>query len=206
MLLRRLRRFARTGAADELDLEDTIEATANNAGLLEIRVRPERHNAVKVILLFDIGGSMDAYDRLCEQLFSGARSEFKHMKTLYFHNFIYESLWRTNELKEGELIPTMDVIHKYGPDYKVIIVGDAAMGTHEILRVGASVDFDNIEPGAAWLKRLTDFYEKVVWLNPEPQKHWKYSSSTTLVQELMEDRMYSLTPKGIEKAIRYLSR
>jgi uncharacterized protein with von Willebrand factor type A (vWA) domain len=205
MALRRLRRFARTGAEQELDMNATIRATAHNGGLLDIKMMAERHNSVKVLLLFDIGGSMDAHVRTCEELFSAARAEFKHMEYFYFHNFIYETLWRNNKMNHTEVIPTFDLLHKYGSDYKVIFIGDAAMGTQEILRSGGSVDLDNAEPGANWLKRVTDTFDKVVWLNPEPEGYWKYSQSTGLIQNLMDKRMYPLTLKGLEQAMSYLA-
>ena len=204
--LRRLRRFARSGTNEEFDLHETIRATAKDAGLLNIKMRPERHNSVKILLLFDIGGSMDAHTRTCEQLFSAARSEFKYMEYFYFHNFIYDSLWQNHDMKHAELISTFDLLHKYASDYKVIIVGDAAIGTHEITRPGGSVDFPNSEPGANWLNRFTDQYDKVVWLNPEPSTYWHYSESTRMIQKLMHERMYPMTPNGIEKAMICLSR
>lgn len=204
MALRRLRQFARTGAEEELDLPATIRSTAHQGGLLDIKMLPQRHNSVKVLLFFDIGGSMDAYVRTCEELFSAARSEFKHMEYFYFHNFIYDRLWTTNKLNQSQIINTFDVLHKYGRDYKVIFVGDAAIGTQEILRDGGSVDFPDSDAGANWLKRVTDTYPKVVWLNPEPENFWQYSESTRIIKDLMEDRMYPLTLGGIEKAMAYL--
>jgi uncharacterized protein len=204
--MRRLRRFARSGANEEFDLDETIRATAKDAGILNIKMRPERHNSVKILLLFDIGGSMDAHTKTCEELFSAARSEFKYMEYFYFHNFIYDSLWQNHEMKHGELISTFDLLHKYASDYKVIIVGDAAIGTHEITRPGGSVDFPDSEPGAMWLKRITDQYDNVVWLNPEPDAYWHYSESTRIIRELMHKHMYPMTPNGIEKAMVYMSR
>ncbi|GHA10806.1 VWA domain-containing protein [Arenicella chitinivorans] len=206
MALRRLRKFARTGAQDELDLDDTIRSTAHNAGLLDIKMVPERHNSVKVLLLFDVGGSMDPYVRTCEELFSAARVEFKHMEYYYFHNFIYDGLWQNSALRYDEVTPTHDVLRKYGSDYKVIFVGDAAMATYEITHSGGSIDFMNREPGSNWLKRFTDTYDKAVWLNPTPEAYWEHTHSTQIIRKLMEDRMYPLTLKGMEEAMAYLSR
>ena len=206
MALRRLRKFARTGADDELDLDDTIKSTAHNGGLLDIKMIPERHNSVKVLLLFDVGGSMDPYVKTCEELFSAARIEFKHMEYFYFHNFIYDGLWQNNGLRYDEVMPTHDVLRKYGDDYKVIFVGDAAMATYEITHSGGSIDFMNREPGSNWLKRFTDIYDKAVWLNPTPKEYWQHTQSTKIIQDLMEDRMYPLTLKGMEEAMAYLSR
>ncbi|HAY47015.1 MAG TPA: hypothetical protein DCY55_12155 [Gammaproteobacteria bacterium] len=206
MAMRRLRRFARSGANEELDLDGTIQATAKDAGLLNIKMRPERHNSVKILLLFDIGGSMDAHTKTCEELFSAARSEFKYMEYFYFHNFIYDFLWQNHDMNQGELISTFDLLRKYASDYKVIIVGDAAIGTHEITRPGGSVDFPDSEPGATWLKRITAQYDNVVWLNPEPYAYWHYSESTRMIRALMHEQMYPMTPNGIENAMIYMSR
>ena len=206
MALRRLRKFARTGAQDELDLDNTIRSTAHNAGLLDIKMVPERHNAVKVLILFDVGGSMDPYVQTCEELFSAAKVEFKHMEYFYFHNFIYDGLWQNNRLYYDEVIPTHDVLRKYGSDYKVIFVGDAAMATYEITHAGGSIDFMNREPGANWLQHFTNTYDKTVWLNPTPQEYWQHTQSTRIIQDLMDDQMYPLTLKGMEDAMTYLSR
>lgn len=206
MALRRLRKFARTGADEELDLNDTIRSTAHNAGLLDIKMVPERHNSVKVLLLFDVGGSMDPYVRTCEELFSAARIEFKHMEYFYFHNFIYDGVWQNSALRYDEVTPTHDVLRKYGSDYKVIFVGDAAMATYEITHAGGSIDFGNHEPGANWLKRFSDTYDKMVWLNPTPKQFWQQTHSTRIIQDLMEDRMYPLSLKGMEEAMAYLSK
>ncbi|MFT5571991.1 MAG: hypothetical protein ACI9FR_000912 [Cryomorphaceae bacterium] len=206
MALRRLRKFARTGADEELDLDDTIKSTAHNAGLLDIKMVPERRNSVKVLLLFDVGGSMDPYVRTCEELFSAARIEFKHMEYFYFHNFIYDGLWQNSELRYDEVIATHDVLRKYGSDYKVIIVGDAAMATYEITHSGGSIDFMNREPGSNWLKRFTETYDKTVWLNPTPKDYWQHTHSTKIIQELMQEHMYPLTLKGMEEAMAHLSR
>lgn len=206
MALRRLRKFARTGAEEELDLDDTIQSTAHNGGMLDIKMVPERHNSVKVLILFDVGGSMDPYVRTCEELFSAARLEFKHMEYYYFHNFIYDGLWRNNEMRYEEVIPTHDLLRKYSRDYKIILVGDAAMATYEITHSGGSIDFINSEPGANWLNRITDTFDKVAWLNPTPQEYWKHTHSTKIIQDLMDQRMYPLTLKGMEKAMTYLSK
>jgi len=206
MALRRLRKFARTGAEDELDLDDTIHSTAHNGGLLDIKMVPERHNSVKVLLLFDVGGSMDPYVKTCEELFSAARVEFKHMEYFYFHNFIYDGLWQNSSLRYDEVTATHDVLRKYGSDYKVIFVGDAAMATYEITHSGGSIDFINQEPGSNWLRRFTETYDKAVWLNPTPKEYWQHTHSTKIIQDLMEDRMYPLTLKGMEEAMAYLSK
>jgi uncharacterized protein with von Willebrand factor type A (vWA) domain len=202
--LRRLRKFAREGAADQLDLEDTIDKTARNAGLLDIRMVPERHNAVKVLLCLDIGGSMDDHVRVCEELFSASRSEFKHLEYFYFHNFIYESLWKDNRRRHTERIPTLDITHKYGADYKLVFVGDATMSPYEIVYAGGSVEHWNEEPGAVWIKRLLNTYPKAIWLNPEPQHRWDYTPSVKLTRELMGDRMYPLTIAGLDEGMKAL--
>ncbi|MEQ9396779.1 vWA domain-containing protein [Haliea sp.] len=204
--LRRLRKFARTGAADELDLDDTIRSTARNAGLLDIKMVPERHNAVKVLLFFDVGGSMDPHVRVCEELFSAARTEFKHMEYFYFHNFIYESVWRNNVRRHNERLPLLDVMHKYSHDYKVIFVGDAAMSPYEIAQPGGSVEHWNEEAGEVWMRRLKQTYEKVIWINPVPQEEWEYTQSTAMTHKLLEGHMYPLTLRGLEEAMGYLSK
>ena len=206
MALRRLRKFARTGAEDELDLDDTIKSTAHNGGLLDIKMVPERHNSVKVLLLFDVGGSMDPYVKTCEELFSAARVEFKLMEYFYFHNFIYDALWQNSDMRYDEITPTHDVLRKYGNDYKIIFVGDAAMATYEITHSGGSIDFMNQEPGVNWLRRFTENYDKAVWLNPTPKEYWEHTHSTRIIQELMDQQMYPLTLKGMEEAMAYLSR
>jgi uncharacterized protein with von Willebrand factor type A (vWA) domain len=202
--LRRLRKFAREGAADQLDLDDTIDKTARNAGLLDIRMVPERNNAIKVLLCLDIGGSMDDHIHVCEEMFSAARSEFKHLEYFYFHNFIYEAMWKDNRRRHAEKTPTLDITHKYGSDYKLIFVGDATMSPYEIAYAGGSVEHWNEEPGAVWIKRLLNTYPKAVWLNPEPRERWSYTPSTKMVRELMDDRMYPLTIAGLDEAIREL--
>ncbi|RZU46929.1 hypothetical protein EV700_1315 [Fluviicoccus keumensis] len=204
--LRRLRRFARQGAAEELDIDDTIRSTAHNAGLLDIKMVPERRNRVKVLIFFDIGGSMDPYVKVCEALFSAARTEFKHLHYYYFHNFIYESVWQDNNRRWSERMPLWDVMHKYGPDYRVIFVGDATMSPYEIMSPGGSVEHFNEEAGAVWMQRLTQHFQKVVWLNPEPEKSWSMTQSVQIAKKLLEDRMYPLTLQGIEAATKYLSK
>ncbi len=204
--LRRLRKFARTGAADELDLDDTIGSTARNAGLLDIKMVPEKHNAVKVLLFFDVGGSMDPFIRTCEELFSAARSEFKHLQYYYFHNYIYESVWDNNIRRHNERISTLDIMHKYSSDYKVIFVGDASMSPYEILQPGGSVEHWNDEAGEVWMERIKSTYEKVAWLNPVPQDEWGWTQSTDLTYRQLEGHMYPLTLAGLEKAMAYLAK
>ncbi len=203
--LRRLRRFAREGAADELDLDGTIDGTARK-GWLDIRMRPERHNAVKLLLFLDVGGSMDPFVTLCEELFSAATSEFKNLEFFYFHNCPYESVWKDNRRRFSERTPTWDVLHKYGHDWKLIFVGDAAMSPYEITHPGGSVEHFNEEAGAVWLKRMANTYPSAVWLNPTPERYWGYSASTGIVRELMQERMYPLTLEGLDDAMRTLSR
>jgi uncharacterized protein with von Willebrand factor type A (vWA) domain len=202
--LRRLRRFAREGAADELDLPDTIESTARNAGLLDIKMVPERHNAVKVLLFLDVGGSMDDHVRVCEELFSAARGEFKHLEYFYFHNCVYEGVWKDNARRHAARTPLMDVLHKYSADYKLILVGDATMSPYEIHYPGGSVEHWNEEAGSVWMQRLLDTYSKAIWLNPEPQQRWEYTPSIRMMSELMEERMYPLTVSGLEQGMRSL--
>ena len=202
--LRRLRRFAREGAADELDLDATIDNTARNAGFLDIRMVPERHNAVKVLLCLDVGGSMDDHVRVCEELFSAARSEFKHLEYFYFHNFVYETMWKDNRRRHTEKTPTRDVLRTYGTDYKLVFVGDATMSPYEIVYAGGSVEHWNEEAGAVWMQRLLRTYPKAIWLNPEPQERWAYTPSIKLIRELVDDRMYPLTIAGLDEGIRAL--
>jgi uncharacterized protein with von Willebrand factor type A (vWA) domain len=204
--LRRLRRFARVGAPEELDLDTTIRNTANNAGWLDLHMRPERHNAARVLLFLDVGGSMEEHIRLCEQLFSAARTEFKHLEYFYFHNCLYEFVWKDNRRRHSERIRTLDVTHKYAHDYKVIFVGDAAMSPYEILRPGGSIEHFNDEPGAVWIRHLLDVYPKAVWLNPEPEDFWPRRQSIAIIRNLMRDHMYPLTLDGLERAMRYLSK
>jgi uncharacterized protein len=204
--LRRLRRFAREGAAEELDLDDTIRSTARNAGWLDIKLVPERHNAVKVLLLMDIGGSMDGHVRTCEELFSAARAEFKHLEFFYFHNCPYEALWRDAWRRQVEKTPTMQVLHTYDASYKLIFVGDASMSPYEIVQPGGSVEHWNEEAGEAWMRRLLVTYPKSVWLNPVPERYWEGTPSIHLVHELMEGRMFPLTLDGLDRAMRRLTR
>lgn len=204
LALRRLRKFAREGAADQLDIDSTIDKTARNAGFLDLQMVPERHNAVKVLLCLDIGGSMDDHVRVCEELFSASRSEFKHLEYFYFHNFVYESLWKDNRRRHDERIPTLDITHKYASDYKLVFVGDATMSPYEIAYPGGSVEHWNDEPGAVWIKRLLDTYPKAVWLNPEPESRWSFTPSIAMTKELMSDRMFPLTVAGLDSAMRKL--
>ncbi len=201
MALRRLRKFARQGSAEELDLEATIEGTAKNAGLLDIHMVAERHNAVKVLLFFDVGGSMNDHVKICEELFSAARNEFHHLEYHYFHNFIYESVWKNNQRRYTERTSTVDLINTYGRDHKLIFVGDATMSPYEILYPGGSIEHWNEQAGAVWVNRLLEHFPGAVWLNPEPQRRWAHTSSIQLTQELLKDRMYPLTVNGIETAM-----
>jgi uncharacterized protein with von Willebrand factor type A (vWA) domain len=203
--LRRLRKFARQGAADQFDIDGTIHSTARNAGILDIRMVPERHNAVKVLLFLDVGGSMDDHVRICEELFSATRSEFKHLEYFYFHNFVYESVWKDNRRRHAERIPTLEVMRTYGADYKLIFVGDATMSPYEILQPGGSIEHWNDEPGAAWVRRLLASYPRHAWLNPEPEERWDWTPSVKITRELVDERMYPLTIKGLDQAMRALS-
>lgn len=203
--LKRLRNFARTGAAEELDLDHTIKATAHK-GMLDIKMRPERHNAVKVLLFFDIGGSMDDHIRVCEELFSAARSEFKVMEHFYFHNCLYEYVWKENHRRYTERIDTFDVLHKYPSDYKIIFVGDASMSPYEIAYPGGSVEHWNDEAGATWVQRMTHQYSSVVWLNPVREAHWQYTHSIRMMQELMNGRMFPMTVEGLTESMKELAR
>jgi uncharacterized protein with von Willebrand factor type A (vWA) domain len=206
MALRRLRRFARQGAAEELDLDGTIDATARNAGWLDLKLRPERRNAVKVLLLLDVGGSMDDHIRLCEELFSAARSEFKHLEYFYFHNFIYETLWKDNRRRHGERTATFDVLRSFNADYRVIFVGDAAMSPYEIMQPGGSVEHWNPEAGAEWLQRFTAHFPQLVWLNPTPEQQWDWTPSIRMTQQLVGERMFPTTLEGLDRAIAALRR
>jgi len=205
LALRRLRRFAREGAAEELDLDDTIRSTARNAGWLDIKMVPERHNAVKVLLFLDVGGSMDDHVRVCEELFSATRTEFKHLEHFYFHNFLYEAVWKDNRRRHSEKISVWDLMHTYAHDYKLILVGDATMSPYEIAYPGGSVEHNNEEPGTVWLKRLLDVYGHAIWLNPQPEERWSYYDSIGMVQELMDRRMFPLTLSGLEAGMRELA-
>lgn len=204
--LRRLRRFARQGAALELDLDDTIRKTARNAGYLDIRMIPERHNNVKVLMLLDVGGSMDDHISRVEELFSAASSEFRNLEVYYFHNCPYEYLWKSNRRRQMERFETWDILRKFNADWRLIMVGDASMSPYEILQPGGSVEHYNKEPGAEWLKRMIQAWPKAVWLNPEPQASWQYRQSTTLIRNIMQDKMYPVTVSGIEQAMRLLSK
>ena len=203
--LRRLRRFAREGAAEELDLDGTIDGTARR-GFLDIHMRPERRNAVKLLLFLDVGGSMDPHIKLCEELFSAATAEFKHLEFFYFHNCVYEGVWKDNRRRFQERTPTWDVLHKFGHDYKLVLVGDAAMSPYEVTYPGGSVEHMNEEAGAVWLQRLTNVYSSAVWLNPSSEQHWMHSQSTRLIRELMDNRMFPLTLSGLDDAMRSLAR
>lgn len=203
--LRRLRRFAREGAADELDIDATIAGTARQ-GWLDVRMRPERHNAVKLLLFLDVGGSMDPHIKLCEELFSAATSEFKNLEFFYFHNCVYEGVWKDNSRRSSERTPTWEILHKYGHDYKLVFVGDASMSAYEISHSGGSVEHFNEEPGAVWMQRLVNTYPAAVWLNVLPEAHWTYTQSVQILRGLMNDRMYPLTLAGIDEAMRELSR
>lgn len=206
MALRRLRRFAREGAESELDLEDTIASTARNAGLLDIRMVPERHNAVKVLMLLDVGGSMDDHIARVEELFSAARSEFRNLEVFYFHNCPYETLWRNNARRHAERLETWDILRRFNEDWRLIIVGDATMSPYEILQPGGSVEHYNKEPGAVWMQRLLQAWPKAVWLNPEPQAYWQYRQSIAILRDIMHERMFPITMDGIERAMRLLSK
>ena len=206
MALRRLRRLARSGGAEELDIHDTIQATADKGGLLDIRMMPERRNRVKVLLFFDIGGSMDPHIRICEELFSAARTEFKNMEFYYFHNFIYEGIWSDNQRRWEERTSTWDVIHTFPSDYRVIFVGDASMSPMEISSPGGSVEHYNEEAGTVWMQRLLNHFSKVIWLNPEQEEQWRNVASIRHVNALVNNHMYPLTLKGIESGMKYLSR
>ena len=204
--LRRLRKFAREGAPDELDLDGTIEATARNAGYLDLKMRPERHNTVKVLLFLDAGGSMYSHVRVVEELFSATKTEFKHLEYFYFHNCVYESLWRNNVRRHNERTPTWEVLRTYPHDYKVIFVGDASMGPYEITEPGGSIEHNNPEAGAVWLQRFTETYPHTIWLNPEPEPSWQYRHSIRLIQQLLENRMYPLTLGGLERGMKELAK
>jgi len=204
--LRRLRKFAREGSADELDLDDTIRSTAANAGWLDIKMVPERHNNVKVLLLMDVGGTMDEHVARVEEMFSAAKAEFKHMEFYYFHNCVYDFMWKNNRRRFAEKFDTWDIIRKYNKDYKLIFIGDATMSPYEILQPGGSVEYNNEEAGAEWLQRLTHAFPKFAWINPEPLGVWQYRQSISVIQQLLSNRMYPLTIKGLEEAMRAMSK
>jgi len=204
--LRRLRRFAREGAENEFDLDNTIRSTAANAGYLDIKMRPERHNHVKLLLLMDVGGTMDEHVSRVEELFSAVKGEFKHLEFFYFHNCVYDFLWKNNRRRFAEKFDTWDVIRKYNKDHKLVFVGDATMSPYEILQPGGSVEYNNEEAGAEWIQRLTHAYPRFAWINPEPLGVWQYRQSISIIQQLVSNRMYPLTLKGLEDAMRMLSK
>lgn len=203
--LRRLRKFARTGAAEELDLDETITETAKH-GYLDVKLRPERHNAVKVLLFLDVGGSMDWHVELAEELFSAARAEFKHFEHFYFHNCPYERVWKENRRRHDQVIPTFDILRTYPPDYRLVFVGDASMSPYEVTMPGGSVEHWNEEAGAVWLKRAREQWDRSVWLNPTPEQYWRYTASTAIIRDLMDQRMFPLTLDGLDRAMRALTR
>ncbi|AXT31283.1 vWA domain-containing protein [Pseudoalteromonas tunicata] len=205
LALKKLRKFARSGASNQLALNDTISATAKQGGMLDIKMEPLRRNSVKVLMFFDVGGSMDDYIQTCEELFSAAHSEFKHLEFFYFHNCVYEQVWQDNQRRREKHLSTFDILHKYGKDYKVIFVGDATMGPYEITYPGGSVEHWNEESGQVWLNRLTEHFDKVVWLNPQPQQHWDFYHSIGVIKQLMHQKMFPLTLGGINDAIKALS-
>jgi uncharacterized protein with von Willebrand factor type A (vWA) domain len=202
--LRRLRRFAREGVPEELDLEATIEGTARNAGWLDLRLIPKRRNRVKVLLFLDVGGSMDTHIPVCEELFSAARSEFRHLEYFYFHNCVYDHVWRDSVRRRNQRVATFDILHRHGPDWRLIFVGDAAMSPYELLQAGGSVEYGNEEPGIAWIKRLVDSYRHAIWLNPEPERAWGYTRSTQIVLGALGPRMFPLTLEGLNRGIAQL--
>ena len=199
--LRKLRRFAREGVPEELDMAGTIEGTAKNAGWLDLHLVPERRNRIKVLLFLDVGGSMDPHVQMCEQLFSAARSEFRHLEYFYFHNCVYDHVWRDNGRRRQERKSTLEILRTYGPDWKLILVGDAAMSPYEVTEVGGSVEYSNDEPGIVWLKRLADHFRRVIWWNPEPPRAWEYTRSTQLILQVLGARMFPLTLEGVARGI-----
>ena len=204
--LRKLRRFAREGAEEELDLDDTIRSTARRAGLLDIKLVPERRNATKLLLLLDVGGSMDGHVKVCEELFSAARMEFKHLEHFYFHNFVYETVWRDNQMRNNVRLPTQQLINTYSADHKVVFVGDATMSPYEIMAVGGSIEHWNEDSGATWIARLLALYPYAVWLNPQPEDYWSYIPSIGMVKQLLSDRMFPLTIDGLDRAMKALKK
>jgi uncharacterized protein with von Willebrand factor type A (vWA) domain len=204
--LRKLRRFAREGAEEELDLDDTIRSTARKAGMLDIKLVPERRNTTKLLLFLDVGGSMDPHVKVCEELFSAARAEFKHLEHFYFHNFVYETVWRDNQMRANLRMPTAQVMNKYSADHKVVFVGDATMSPYEIMAVGGSIEHWNEEAGATWMARMMALYPYAVWLNPQPEDYWSYIPSIGIVKKLMSDRMFPLTLDGLERAMKALKK
>ncbi len=206
MALRRLRKFAREGAEDELALDATIRATASNAGYLDIKMQPARKNKIKVLMLLDVGGTMDEHISRTEELFAAAKTEFKHMEFFYFHNCVYDYVWKNNRRRNAERHQSSDILRKYPPDTKLIFVGDATMSPYEILRPGGSVEYNNAEAGAAWLARFTNAFPKFIWLNPEPEGVWQYRQSIAVVKQLMNNRMFALSVDGLERGMRLLSK
>ncbi len=204
--LRRLRKFAREGAEEELDLDDTIASTARNAGYLDIKMVPERHNTIKVLMLLDVGGTMDDHIKRTEELFSAAKAEFKHLEFYYFHNCVYDFVWKNNRRRHSERLMTWDLLRKYNPDYRLIFVGDATMSPYEILQPGGSVEYNNEEAGAVWLQRLAERFPKFAWLNPEPEGVWEYRQSISVIRQVLSNRMYPVTIAGLEKAMRELTK
>ncbi len=204
--LRRLRRFAREGAAEEFALDDTIRATASNAGYLDIKMQPERRNNIKVLMLLDVGGTMDDHIARTEELFSAAKTEFKNMEFFYFHNCVYDYLWKNNRRRHAEKFPTWDILRKYPPDTKLIFVGDATMSPYEVLAPGGSVEYNNEEAGAVWLQRFTGAFPKFIWLNPEPESLWQYRQSISVIRQIMNNRMFPVTIEGLERGMRMLSK
>ena len=204
--LRKLRKFARTGIEKELDLPDTIKSTAENAGLLDIKMVPEKHNAVKLLVFFDIGGSMDMYVEICEKLFSAVKTEFKHLEYFYFHNCVYENLWQDNFRRYDEGVDTHDILRTFGSDYHVIFIGDAAMSPWELMYENGSVEHNNAEPGKLWLQRIKEKWHKTIWLNPVSQDYWRYTQSTQIIKQIFDDKMYPLTINGISEGIKFLSK
>jgi hypothetical protein len=202
--LRKLRQFARTGASEQLDLDNTIKATASNAGYLDIKMQPERHNAVKLLMFFDVGGSMDDHIKVCEQLFSAVHTEFKHLEFFYFHNCLYETVWKDNARRDQQAIELLQVLHTYSRDYKVIFVGDATMGPYEITYPGGSVEHWNEEPGSVWMNRVLEHFDKCIWLNPQDEAHWQYYPSINIIQQIMANKMYPLTVEGLTQGIKAL--
>ena len=206
LALRRLRKLIRDSAEEEFDLDGTISSTARKAGMLDIKYQPEKRNAVKVLAFFDVGGSMDPHVKICEELFSACKTEFKNLEYFYFHNFLYESIWKDNRRRLNERVMTQDVIHKYAADYRIIFVGDATMAPYEITNPGGSIEHWNEEAGALWMKRMVAVYDKVIWLNPVPSEHWEYSASVELTRSLLEDNMFPLTIRGLEDSMAFLSK
>ena len=206
LALRRLRKMIRDSAEEEFDLDRTIGSTAKKAGMLDIKYKPEKRNAVKVLAFFDVGGSMDPHVKICEELFSACKTEFKNLEYFYFHNFIYETVWKDNRRRQNERLYTEDLIHKYSSDYKIIFIGDATMAPYEITNPGGSIEHWNEEAGAIWMKRLMDVFQKVIWLNPVPQDHWEYSASVELTRSLIEDNMFPLTLRGLEEGMGFLGK